>query len=189
MSTERVTRRVAALFLLACWCLLNSCVGQSSASSPRIAESRAQLEKPLDWGEYPVRLFTDVPTNVTFHLMTSWIPGEDHKGMFRYKINAFVKPPTPQKGEQVSPATTDAAEELLKRTRSCDVYLILQDVDGFELRQIPVPLGVGVNPEGRVVGLWANSSSQMDADEYRAFVGKPGQSGGWAVSWNCPGEP
>jgi hypothetical protein len=118
---------------------------------------------------------------VKFSLKTSWIPGEGHKGMFRYRMFATVDTPALYSDEEI--------ETQMKRLNHCVVFLNLNDVDGFELRQLIVPFSNGVDKAARVKALYANTASQMDANEYRQLVGNSKQSGSWSISWDCSGEP
>jgi hypothetical protein len=68
----------------------------------------------------------------------------------------------------------------MKRIEACTLYLRLYDSDGFLLRQIPMPLSIGVDDQGQEGSLEANSSEQMDASDYRQFI-----NGSWAIGWGC----
>ena len=118
---------------------------------------------------------------VDFSLKTSWIPGEGHKGMFRYVMIAITDTPASYSDEQI--------ETLMKRVHNCSVFLHLQDVDGFELRNLAVPFSYGVDKDVRLKTLYVNTSSQMDANEYRQLVGNSKKSGSWSISWDCGDEP
>lgn len=163
----------------------------TNGKTPRQLSQNERLAKPVDWSEYSAHLFKDSPVTMTFRLATSWIPGEDHKGMFRYKLNAFPKKPTTV-AEAVKDTELDTPEKIesfVKRVNQCEIFLALYDSDGFLLRSVPVSFDRGVNSEGQLQALSANRSTQMDADEYRMFVGSNSTSGSWAVSWNCPESP
>jgi len=143
------------------------------------AKHSEPLAKPMDWGTYSSRLFKD-SRKVRFSLATSWIPGENHKGMMRYKMGA--RPDDPTASDDL---TFEATELLMRRTENCIITLNLFDSDNFLLRQAVVPFGLGVDDQGRVIALHANSSIQMDAQEYRKFAGTPPDGGSWNVSWAC----
>jgi hypothetical protein len=150
---------------------------QNSASAQSL---NSRLAKPVVWGALPVRLFKDDPTQITFTLSTSWIPGEDRKGRFRYKLGATV----PQHGEGV---TVDSIEKVLTRTQGCKLFLVLNDRYDFQLREIQLFLQRNVDDAMNLRALSANDSTSMDADEYRNFVGggTADDSGNWNVTWDC----
>jgi hypothetical protein len=117
-------------------------------------------------------MFEDDPRKIRFRLVTSWIPGEKHQGMFRYKMDAW----------KADEATAEAVEKLLQRVSRCTITLELYDKDGFVVRRHVVPFIKGVNPEqARLIGLHANDTFQMDAQEYRQFI----ESGSWTILWDC----
>src|ERR1700688_2758225 len=45
-------------------------------------------------GFQKMRIFTDDPRNDSFTLVTSWIPGQDRQGAFRYQLSAEILPPS-----------------------------------------------------------------------------------------------
>lgn len=147
--------------------------------------SMASLAKGVDGGAFTAPLFSD-SDKVSFRLVTSWIPGEKHKGMFRYKLDVFPESAKPPDGKR-NAAEVDATEQLMKRVHRCAIILNLFDSEGFILRKITVRLGFSVDDDGRVIGLSTNDSAQMDAQDYRNFVGSsPAGGGSWNVSWVCP---
>jgi len=151
----------------------------ASAAPTSNSNYSAKLAKPVLWGDYKVRLFKDDETTLTFTLSTSWIPGEDKKGRFRYRLDATV----PQHGDGV---TVTSIEKTLKRTQACSLYLVLNDKYDFRLRSIPVYLSQTVDESLNLRGLNANSAEPMDIGEYRSLVGEPGEKGGnWQIKWNC----
>jgi len=147
--------------------LLAQCLAQKQAQ-----HTPPSLAKPLDCGAYSSRLFSD-SKKVKFLLATSWIPGENRKGMMRYRMGA--SPDDTKVGDD-----PEATERLLRRVQHCVIELNLFDANDFLLRKTVVPFGLGVDDQGRVIALHANSSVQMEAQEYREFVG-----GSWNVSWAC----
>jgi len=149
-------------------CLLLAQSGTND-KAPKVATP--SLSKPVDMGTSELRLFEDDPREIKFRLVTSWIPGEKHQGMFRYKMDAW----------KAYEATDEAVEKLLQRVSRCTITLELYDKDGFVLRRHVVPFHRGVNEQARLHSLYANDAFQMDAQEYRQFV----NSGAWAVSWDC----
>lgn len=144
------------------------------------------LARPIDWGEKSVRIFKDSNVVLNFKLATSWIPGAHHEGMFRFKLSAIPKFPTKQAQElhEEKLDTPQEIEKFLARVHKCNFGLRLNDSDGFLLRTLTVSF-VNVVDDGnaQVIGLMGNSSDQMDADEYRRFVGSDGAKGSWQVSW------
>jgi len=146
-----------------------------------------RLEFPLIWDAETVRMFKDSEVDMKFTLTTSWIPGPDHKGMFRYKMGASPKKP-PTLREQLNLPELygpDAIEKLLKRTHDCIISVDLYDVDGFILRRFDVGFSFGTNSDAQIVGLTANNFIQMDAAEYK----KLSASGAWSVGWLCDPLP
>jgi hypothetical protein len=151
----------------------------STRPSPE-ASLNEKFAKPEGWGKIELKLFKDSPDFMAFRLLTSWIPGEDHKGRFRYKLTA-----TPRLvGEYASEPRQIGI--LSDRVQNCSISLILSDVYGFELRRVPVLFGTTVNSESETVGLLASTSVQMDLSEYKSFIGNDVRSGTWNIGWNCP---
>jgi hypothetical protein len=151
--------------------------------APKAAPT-APLSKPMDMGTSDYRMFEDEPRKVKFRLVTSWISGEKHQGMFRYKLNAWVDKPSGDEG--ASNESDKSIEILLKRVSRCTITLVLYDKDEFILRKHEVPFISGVDPEhARLQTLFANDTFQMDAQEYRQF----NDSGGWNIFWNCAFAP
>jgi hypothetical protein len=60
-----------------------------------------------------------------FTLATSWIPGEGHKGYFRYRVTVSVV------GLDLKATTT-----YIKALRDCHFDLMLYDAGGFKLRDV-----------------------------------------------------
>jgi hypothetical protein len=141
------------------------------------------LAAPFDDGSFSPAMYVDIGAKTAFHLETSWIPGKEHKGMFRYKI--FVSPSE----SAVDRATNQdfyspsAITAQMKRIQNCSENLVLYDSGGFELREIGLMFGLGVDRQGVVTALYANSAEQMDASEYRQFL----RDGSWTITWSCPG--
>jgi hypothetical protein len=175
--TQRVFLALLALSLLG---ISQPAVGQTKSSAGKNASTNYEkLAKRVDWGTVRLRLFHDIPTELGFTLATSWIPGEDRKGMFRFRVEA--RPAF----DRDAVATIDATEKLLNRADTCDLYLRLNDTEDFELRTIPLRLEKSVNSSLMLVALSANSSAPMSATEYRSFLGVESASGTWTVTWNC----
>jgi hypothetical protein len=133
-------------------------------------------------------MFKDTISTTTFTLVTSWIPGEGHKGMFRYKLDsAPIKPAYGTKLEgNIDYDDPDVVEKFVQRIHKCTFFLQLYDSDGFLLRTITVDFINTIDGSGRIVGLSANSSTQMDADEYKKLVGNSILSGSYNILWVDP---
>jgi len=145
------------------------------------------VAKPIDWGQKSVRIFRDSNILMSFKLTTSWIPGQDHVGLFRFKLSAFPKIP-PAQAQQISEKNLDTpgeTERIVARARTCKFSVMLNDADGFLLRSIPVSfMNVSDDGNGQIVGLMDNSSDQMDADEYLRIAGTDKAKGSWQVTWS-----
>jgi hypothetical protein len=152
---------------------------QSGPHTARSASSISALAKPRDCGTYTVRMFPD-SRRISFGLITSWIPGENHKGMLRYRLTAFPERPSPT-DDPNDAALAETTENLMRQVfNSCTVIVDVNDSDDFLLRKISAPLGLGVDDQGHVRALNANDAVQMDAKDYRAFL-----AGSWNIAWNC----
>lgn len=153
---------------------------QTSGKNAVPSSSVTALAKPIDFGIYSARMFSDDSRKVNFHLVTSWIPGESHKGMLRYKLSGLpTLPDSPDMRTQ---------EEFIKRVADCAIFLNLDDKSGFVLRKELVTFGLGVDNDARISSLYANDSMQMDAQEYRELIGDSTASGFWNVSWKCAAQ-
>jgi hypothetical protein len=188
-----VNRTSKVLFLTFLFFVWMPCIAQTANTRKAVRQPSQsdQLSRPIDWGEESVRLFTDSNVSVTFKLATSWIPGEDHKGMFRYRMSVSPKMPATL-AERIKDAEVDSAEKVerfILRVRACSLFLQLYDRDDFSLRSIFLQFQSNVDNQARINGLEANSAAQMDADDYRRFVGDASQAGNWKVSWTCPEKP
>jgi hypothetical protein len=157
------------------------------------------LAAPIYWGNLsPVRMFKDSLRQVVFSLKTSWIPGEEHKGMFRYIVSATqAKMSLKQQADDPLADTPANTDKFLRRVNSCDIDLELYDPDGFVVRRIPLQFSfLTSSEEVQVIGLRANGSSQMDKTEYLQMVGyTKGSAAGWIeitgsfnITWGnvCP---
>jgi hypothetical protein len=138
------------------------------------------LSKAVDMGTSQYRLFEDEERKIKFKLVTSWIPGEKHQGMFRYKMDAWIG--IPKVDEGAAAQADESVDKLLNRVSRCTITLDLYDKGEFVLRRHRVPFIKGVDPEhARLTSLYANDAFQMDAREYREFIG----SGSWTILWDC----
>ena len=182
--------RISATLLLACSAL---CLAQApgggakNSNAPRQSNKDELLAKPVDWNEHQAHIFKGSSAIMVFRLATSWIPGEDHKGMLRYKLSAYPKKPTTdaEMAQETTLDTPEHVEMFVSRVSRCQIFLDLFDADGFQLRRDPVPLDLGVDQNARLQALTANKSAQMDADEYRMLIGDGKTSGSYGISWNC----
>jgi hypothetical protein len=132
-------------------------------------------------GALLLRYMLDLGAKAKFHLETSWILGKEHKGMFRYKIFVSPSDSAVDRLANLDFYSRSAITAQMKRLQNCSENLVLYDRGGFELRQIDLMLGLAVDHQGVVTGLYANSAEQMDASEYRQFV-----TGSWTITWSCP---
>jgi hypothetical protein len=181
----RHTPAIAAL--VAIFIIPSVVYAQSGANGAKsnhsTAPSTASLSKPIDGGHADVRVFTDSEV-LSFWLATSWIPGEKHQGMMRYKLNVYVADARLSDGSSVP--LTEGRENVVRRASRCSFYLELFDKDGFVLRRHLVPFSIAVDEKtGHIWGLLANDSFQMDAQEYRQWT----NDSSWKMGWTCPQEP
>jgi len=161
-------------------CFAQTPTGKAARQQPTLNE---RLAKPIDWGQQSVRLFTDSNLIMTFTLATSWIPGENHKGVFRYKISAFPDITNPYYSPELK-------EQYIRRVQDCVLFLELYDKDEFSLRTVYLLPERLVDDEAHIIGLTANSSEQMDADEYIKFAGTSiFTTGNWEMKWRCSEKP
>jgi len=154
---------------------------QSGVNDNASKTTAVSLSKAVDMGTSEYRLFEDEGRKIKFRLVTSWIPGEKHQGMFRYKLDAWIDIPKTDTGAAAYQAD-QAVEKLLNRVSRCTITLDLYDKGEFVLRRHRVPFIKGVDAEhARLTSLYANDAFQMDAQEYREFIG----SGSWTILWDC----
>jgi hypothetical protein len=166
------------LWLSVFLCAVVSFAGSSGATQtvkPRTQSSNTSLAKSQEWMDLTRRVWTNSDRSIVFHLRTSWIPGENHRGMFRYILTGVPQSAT---SSNQSPDTQTLMTDIVN---NCSIYLVLSDADQFELRNIKVPLNYGADDAGRVQSLYVNSSVQMDASEYRSLL----SGGGYDISWKC----
>jgi hypothetical protein len=140
------------------------------------------LAKPMIWDNFHWHPIKDLNGSLVFTFVTSWIPGEDHAGRFRYKITV-----TPGIGDNVA-SVESAKARLLKRAEECQLFIVVSDTGGFKLREFPLLLGEGLKSDQVPVSLYENNAVQMDASEYRSLVGDRSDSGIWSISWRCPSD-
>ena len=172
--------RTALIIVLS---LLLSNASQSQTSRRTDASNQA-LASPQEWGSITLRLFKDSDKKITFSFATSWIPGDTHQGLFRYRIKGIpVELTTDQRALEMN--IPEAIERLVIRAHECSFELQLYDSDGFILRKVPIPALNYISADGRIVALSANEAVQMDASEYHRLIGTPGSSGSWDLGWGC----
>jgi hypothetical protein len=196
MPLRRSARRASFVALLILPTMTVAVSAQSIAKTKQQADksgqeggkisttSTAALARPTDWGSGTFRLLRKDSRQVTFALVTSWIPGENHKGMLRYKLRAFPAPSIGSSAEHEDMNTPEAVENLMNRVHDCIISLELYDKDGFILRKHDIPFGFGVDAQEHLLALVANDSFQMDAEDYRKWIFEKG-GGSWTIGWDC----
>lgn len=163
----------------------------TNRSVPQQSTEVQRLAKPVNWATLRLHLFTDTQMQMNFTMATSWIPGPDHQGMFRYRISAEPELPS-SKIEQLSHPemySVEGIEKFIHRVHDCSLFVELLDSDQFKLRSMLVTFQEEVDDKAVLRGLYANSSEQMDANEYKSFLGTESASGSWQVSRTCPEKP
>lgn len=192
---DRETRGTRSVGL-ACAMLVVTCglglAQQSPTKAPSTHAPRdSVLATPIYWSELHLRMFKDTVSTVDFDLVTSWIPGENHKGMFRFKLSAAPKRPAlgAKLPSNIDYDNPEEVEKFIKRVHRCSIFLRVYDSDGFLLREVPVIFDSGTGSDGRITALFANSAVQMDADEYRKLIGNASSAGSYGISWIDPDAP
>jgi hypothetical protein len=155
---------------------------RSTVSQAAVEEA---LEAPARYDElrfHPFDASSATATGATAlaTLITSWIPGEDHKGMMRYKlrIDNVVIPGYEDGGGALSEQNYVKEQTQLFFTLVRGLSLVsftLFDKDGFTLRDRTVPLS-GSTDNGVIVALDANSYVSMSQHEYE-------QVSKWTIGW------
>jgi hypothetical protein len=172
---------MCAVILLALFSLLAS--SSPPQSSRRADASNQSLSTPAEWKSTTLRLFKDSDRKIVFSLATSWISGDNHQGLFRYRIKGVPVDLTPAE-RALEMNIPEANEKLLIRAHGCSMELDLYDSDGFILRKVLLPpFNYLSSDDGKIVGLNLNEAVQMDATDYRRLIGTPSQSGTWNLSW------
>jgi hypothetical protein len=175
-----VQRRKALVLVLV---LLFSSASQPQSKRTTDASNEA-LSIPQSWTSTTLRLFKDSDRKIVFSLATSWIPGDNHRGLFRYKIKGLPVELTPAE-RAFEMNIPEGNEKLIIRAHACSMELELYDSDEFILRKVPIPSFNYLSSDGKIVGLNLNEAVQMDASEYRRLVGAPSHSGSWNLGWSC----
>jgi hypothetical protein len=142
--------------------------------------SEKLLSEPMDWQDFSVRMLPDSQVSMSYNLVTSWIPGPDHKGMLRYKLRAapdiYMGQAEPKKYPEV--ATPVQVDAFIRRIKKFQINLVFYDENGFIVRKIPIDFSFGVNEDDNVASLVANEAVQMDMDEYKNLIAQ----GSWQIS-------
>jgi hypothetical protein len=138
-------------------------------------------------GSHLAKLFADDPRNTKFTLTTSWIPGPDAKGMFRYKLKVEVEPPTAE-AKNLYNATPPpggwGVPETLRRIHLCRYTLTLFDDGGFIVQKVPLQLIRTVDDAGIDINLATNETTPMSFTAYKSFMAADA-SDSWGVLWAC----
>jgi hypothetical protein len=69
---------------------------KGSAQPWKRSADEVAYQKPTYWSANSITPFHDSDKKMSFDLVTSWIPGEDHKGMLRYRISGHPIELTPE---------------------------------------------------------------------------------------------
>lgn len=127
-------------------------------------------------GFLALRIKPTSPWKPIFYLKTSWIPGKEHKGYFRYQVRASLT------YAPDAHSTAESMKQAFADIQSCFITLELYDNGGFVLQKIPLFFQGTVDDTDTLVFLLANDSSQMDLSDYKIFR----DSGSWNILWACP---
>jgi len=172
--------------------LILCCSVMHAASIPKkqsqTAPVHADYSKGVFLGTREIRIFPDDPRKTNFTLITSWIPGAEHKGFFRYQLFVFVMDASASDKilfDATPPEQGWGIPETIDRLQKCLLFLNTYDDGGFVLQKIPLFFTTRVDDHGVATGLSANDSSQMDLNNYQSFLAaKPDSS--WEIDWSCP---
>ncbi len=130
------------------------------------------LNKGRDWEPLTLSPLNGNDHAAIFSLSTSWIPGESHKGYFRYRIAI--------RGNGVS---LKESSTYFTKLNSCKFSLVLYDSEGFKLRTIDLVFDEGLSDSGDIVALTSNDMAQMDLADYKTLLA----GGRWNISWSAVG--
>jgi hypothetical protein len=155
-------------------------LGQAQHKAP--ASGEETLYQTSNRGRSEVKIFTDDSRPVEFFLQTSWIPGEGHKGAFRYKLTAISGMMSAV--DAADPTKRMNLAEYVERMHTCAYFLVVYD-NGFVLRKIQVVFQREVDSDGKVIDMIANDSTQMDSSEYKRFLSTKPVEDSWNVNWIC----
>jgi hypothetical protein len=180
MSSWKAFALFCLLWISTCPVFAQQTPAQRLKTDPNVA-----LAKPAYWTQQTIRLFKDSPREVTFTMATSWIPGQDHKGMFRYRITGLAKERSAIAQSKANESDTpENTEKFLERVHGCGFIVVLYDGDGFILRRVPIVLQRAMNDDAQLISLNANWSDQMDREEYRSLLGTVEKPGRWDITWD-----
>jgi hypothetical protein len=138
---------------------------------PASSNPNSSLSQTIEWNPVKIAPLRPANNSATFNLATSWIPGEKHKGYFRYRMRV-TSSETPLKD----------STGYFKLLNSCQFLLVLYDSQDFKLREILLSFNSSIVDTGDVTALSANEMAQMDADDYRAFM-----KGSFNIMWEDKG--
>jgi hypothetical protein len=175
--------KFASLLLLIAFTSSQPAYPQSKAKHDPYAnlakqDSGADLAAVADWQTFTPPILPNPAPKVSFHLQTSWIPGDQRRGMFRYRLNGAIFASATELAKSPDSYTPTSIANTIKQIHACDITLVLYDRDGFVLRKVAVPFTYGVNEQSEIMGLSSNDAAQMDVSEYRRF-------GSWTLTWSC----
>jgi hypothetical protein len=111
---------------------------------------------------------TSNPKLIPFAMSTSWIPGENHKGFFRYRVTTLD---FGLQGDELS--------TYIGKLHDCRFFLQLDDFQGFKLRSFEVLFSTTQDASGQLHSMIANDMAQMDLSEYKTLI----NGGDWTISW------
>jgi hypothetical protein len=159
-----------------------SCLAQATKPRTTLIED---LAKPTEWKEIHIKILADDPRPATFTLVTSWIPGDAHKGYIRYRIKGWPSYLSMEnKFKNTVPDQGWDEDIFVEKIHRCDYYFVSYDGGGFKLRETQVYFQKGVDSTGKVISMESNDMFQMDLSDYKSFSGNP--SGSWDLLWSCP---
>jgi hypothetical protein len=137
-------------------------------------------------GTQMVRPFEDDPRQSFFVLTTSWIPGSDKHGHFRYQIEAAVLDANAaEKAIQVIPPRQGwALSDYVIRAHACSYSLTLYDSEHFVLQRIDPIFQIVVDEASHAKSMRSNDLATMDLHTYQEFL-KAKAMDSWDVAWTC----
>lgn len=165
------------------WALTNNTKSPQQNEHPKIDYSKATF-----LGTRQIRALADDPRRESFSLITSWIPGFEHKGYFRYQLLVTVidtQLATQPLYSSTPPRQGWGIPETVERLQACSFLLDIYDEGGFILQKIPLSFIRIVDASSVTDGLNANDSSQMDLNNYQSFL-KANYNSSWDIAWYCP---
>ncbi len=184
-----ICSRCTVRLLILCGLAAVNCLAQTAQTTSKTPlawqASEAALSRPVQEGSKSFKIIPGDPRSAVFTVVTSWIPGEEKKGNFRYRISASsIAPSTNTQDTVSSSADYEANVAYLRKVAACSLSLEIYDDGGFLLRSAHVSFLQNVNGAGQLLGLDSNNSFQLDLASYRSFLRTPIESS-WEMSWNC----